>query len=86
MLIQSRTKETAMESRHFFDDERQLTITVNEVCWAAIQNLANEAAASEGWLGGHGSDWDYLNIWIIRRLAKRPNGIDKNEWVAQAIL
>lgn len=73
-----------MESRHFFDDERQITIAVSIECWSRLQKLANDTAASEGWLGGKGSDWDYLNIWIIRRLSQRPKEIEKNEWIAQA--
>ena len=74
-----------MESRHFFDDERQITVTVSIECWRQLQKLANETAASEGWLCGKGHDWDYLNIWIIGRLALRPIEIEKNEWIAQAI-
>jgi len=74
-----------METRHFMDDEQQITITVSESTWEAAQKLANETAISEGWLNNKGSNWDHLNIWIIRQLSQRPSNIDKNEWIKQSI-
>jgi len=77
--------ENDIESRHFMDDERQITITIDAQSWISIEILANKLAHIEGWLGGKGSNWHYLNIWVLGRLAKCPANVDKNDWIYQAI-
>ncbi len=72
------------EVRHFMDDERQISIGIAPEAWIALQALANEKAKEAGWLNGRGSDWDNLNIWVIGRLARCPDGIEPYQWIAQA--
>ena len=76
---------TNYEARHFMDDERQITIAIDRDLWPMIQRVANQTANEEGWLGGRGSEWDYLNIWMISRLARCPRGVEGHDWVSQAV-
>lgn len=73
-----------MESRHFFDEDRQFTIRIRAEKWAAIQQIANQEAYYQNWLKGEGGDYDNLNLWILRRLSSCPDGVDRNDWVEQA--
>ena len=68
------------ETRHFMDDERQITISLDVNIWSAIESLIK----TEGFRKGN-CDSSNLNIWIIGRLSKRPNGITPELWVAKAV-
>lgn len=74
-----------IEVRHFMDDEHQITIGIDSDLWPRIQLIANETARERRWLGGKGSDWDYLNIWVIGRLALCPKGVQGHDWISQAV-
>jgi len=68
---------------HFMDDDHQLSIGVSKILWPVLQEMANREAQCSRWLGGLGSDWEYLNIWIIRRLADRPDGVEPWQWITR---
>lgn len=70
-----------MESRHFMSSEEQITITLPQLTWQSLQRLANENAKKENWLGGEGSDWDYLNIWICYQVHVCPKNTKIEEWL-----
>jgi len=74
-----------IEARHFVDDEHQITIGIDRNLWPKVQRIANQTANDKQWLGGRGSEWDYLNIWIIGRLSGCPKGVDAHEWISQAV-
>lgn len=71
------------ETRHFMDDEQQLTIGIHKDLWPIVQRIANRTANEKQWLGGRGSDFDYLNIWIIGCVARCPKNVELHEWISQ---
>jgi hypothetical protein len=70
-----------VECRNFMDDEHQITIGIDSDLWPIIQQIANVTAKRKGWLAGHGSEWDYLNILIINLLSSRPFDKEPWEWI-----
>jgi len=74
-----------VEARHFMDGEHQITIGIDRSLWPMVQRLANQTASSKRWLSGTGTEWDYLNIWIIGRISSCPKGVDAHAWISQAV-
>ena len=73
-----------IETRHFMDDEHQITIGIDREFWPVVQRIANQRAIDKKWLASSGSEWDYLNIWIIGRLSSCPEGVDAHDWISKA--
>ena len=73
-----------IEARHFMDDDHQITIGIKRNLWPVLQDIANRTASERRWLSGKGSDWDYLNIWVIGRLSSCPEGIEPHDWLSRA--
>ncbi|MCR6663786.1 MAG: hypothetical protein NVV60_11760 [Luteimonas sp.] len=74
-----------IEVRHFMDDEHQITIGLDRSLWPLIQRIANQAAADNQWLGAKGSEWEYLNIWIVGLVAQCPRGVEAHEWITDTV-
>jgi hypothetical protein len=70
-----------METRHFIDDERQITMSLKAEDWTTLQKIANLEATGKNWLSGVGSEYYFLNIWIIGRMSACPIGVNKDDWV-----
>lgn len=85
-MLSVRKLGNRVETRHFIDDEHQITIGIESELWPFLQQIANANAKRNGWLNGMGSDWDYLNIWIIRRVHSCPRDIEPWQWVEKAII
>jgi len=79
------SRDDNVEIRHFMDDEHQLTIGIRAELWPLLQELANREAERRKWLNGRGSDGNYLNIWVIGRLAEKPEKVEPWQWVASAV-
>ncbi|MCX6864631.1 MAG: hypothetical protein NTV46_00170 [Verrucomicrobia bacterium] len=73
-----------IEVRHFMDDEHQITIGIDRNIWTIIQRIANQTAIDKQWLDGKGSEWEYLNCWIIDQLSRCSKEVDAHEWISQA--
>jgi len=71
------------EVRHFMSGEKQISIGIDNNHWDTIQRIANEQALSQNWLAGKGTNWDYLNIWIIGALFKCPRNVEPAEWITK---
>ncbi|WP_028765121.1 hypothetical protein [Shewanella colwelliana] len=71
-----------LETRHFFDGDKQKSVCLPPDLWPSLQELANETAKSENWLGGTGSDWDNLNIWILGEIRSWMDSTsDSTRWI-----
>ena len=68
-----------VETRHFMDDEHQITIGVDKNMWQILQLVANYNTKI-------GSDWHNLNVWIINRLLSKPKDIEPWEWISKAVI
>ena len=75
-----------IETRHFMNVEKEISIGLEEKLWPVVQLIANASAANKKWLSGKGSNFDHLNIWIFERLSECPNDIESNTWIAEAAL
>ena len=65
------------------NDEKQISIGIDNNHWNTIQRIANAQALSKNWLSGKGTNWDYLNIWIIGTLFKCPKNVEPAEWITK---
>lgn len=73
-----------IETRHFMDDEHQITIGIDMDLWPALLRIAHQSARDNQWLAGRGTERDYLNIWIIGRLSTCSKGVEAHDWISQA--
>jgi hypothetical protein len=83
-LIQIKSKK--IETRNFVNDEKQISITLEDKLWPALQLIADARAEERNWLSGISSNFDRLNIWIWEQLLKCPINIDPNTWIAEVAL
>lgn len=75
------------EARHFFDEDRQLTIGIHSDLWPLAEAAAQDKARAQNWLGGKGSVWEVLNIWVIGVVHRgRQSGLEGWEAVTEAVL
>ena len=75
-----------IEVRHFMDDDYQITIGIDSELWPILQQIAIATAKRKGWLIGHGSSWDYLNLWVLGRLLHRPAKVEPWQWIEMAVV
>jgi hypothetical protein len=74
-----------LETRHFMDDERQITISLETKAWESVQESANALALKNNWLAGTGGDYENLNIWIIGRLSACPPNVSSADWIMRSV-
>ena len=74
-----------LETRHFMDDERQITISLEPKACESVQESANMQALNDNGLSGTGSDYKNLNICIIGRLSTCPPNLSSADWVMRSV-
>lgn len=83
---QIQTKSNKIETRHFVNDQKILSISLEDKLWPVLQLIADARAEERNWLSGISSNFDPLNIWIWEQLLKCPIDIDPNTWIAEVAL
>ena len=75
------------ETRHFFDEDLQLTIGIRSDLWALAEAAAEDKARRRDSLGSKRSSWEILNTWVIGVIHHgEQSGLEGWELVTEAVL